>query len=136
MPSRRSNVEMSPDEIRRYLNDNVHIILVSNGPRGFPHPVPMNYIVDDKDRIIVTAFGKSQKVVNLRRDPHASLLVETGDAYHEYKSVVAYATSEIIEDPAAVADVFWRVSEKIRARLFRRWKSGRKPRPPLQSALS
>jgi len=117
MPSRRSNVEMSPGEIRRYLNENIHLVLVSNGPGGFPHPMPMNYTVDEDDRIITTAFGKSQKVVNLRRDPRASLLVETGGSYHEYKSVVVYAEAEIIDDPAAVADIFWRVSEKMSGKI-------------------
>src|ERR1700730_12470632 len=81
MPSRRADVEMSPDEIRDYLRSHFRLTLVSNGLGGYPHPMPMNYAVDDDDRIVMTTFRKSQKVANLRRDPRATLLVETGVAY-------------------------------------------------------
>jgi nitroimidazol reductase NimA-like FMN-containing flavoprotein (pyridoxamine 5'-phosphate oxidase superfamily) len=102
MPSRRTDVQMSPDEIRAYLKENTKLVIVTNGPRGFPHPMPMNYAVDEDGRILMTTFKKSQKVLNLRRDPRATLLVETGFAYNDLKSVVAYANAEIIEEPDLV----------------------------------
>ena len=98
MPSRRDMVQMTPGEIADYLGSQRRIIVVTNGPGGMPHPVPMNYGVDDEGRIIITAFRKSQKIRNLERDPRASLLVESGDAYSELKSVIAYADAEIISD--------------------------------------
>ncbi len=104
---------MSPEEIRQYLKSNRLLILVSNGPGGFPHPMPMNYFVDDEDRILVTSFAKSQKVLNLRRDPRASLLVETGGSYTEYKSVIAYANAEIIDEPTKTAELFQMVARQM-----------------------
>jgi nitroimidazol reductase NimA-like FMN-containing flavoprotein (pyridoxamine 5'-phosphate oxidase superfamily) len=98
MPSRRDMVQMTPDEIADYLASQRRIIVVTNGPGGLPHPVPMNYGVDDEGRIVITAFRKSQKIRNLERDPRASLLVESGDAYAALKSVIAYADAEIIYD--------------------------------------
>jgi nitroimidazol reductase NimA-like FMN-containing flavoprotein (pyridoxamine 5'-phosphate oxidase superfamily) len=86
MPSRRDNIRMSDEEIRAYLKDHSRIILVTNGPDGLPHPVPMNYGLDDQDRILITSFRKSQKVRNLERDPRASLLVESGETYADLKS--------------------------------------------------
>jgi nitroimidazol reductase NimA-like FMN-containing flavoprotein (pyridoxamine 5'-phosphate oxidase superfamily) len=103
MPSRRESIRMSPQEVLDYLKGHSRIILVTNGPDGLPHPVPMNYGIDDESRIIITSFRKSQKVRNLERDPRAALLVESGETYAELKSVIAYADAEIITDPEIVA---------------------------------
>lgn len=103
MPSRREVIQMTPEEIRAYLIDQTRIIIVTNGPHGLPHPVPMNYGLDDEGRILITTFRKSQKVKNIERDPRAALLVESGETYDELKSVIAYADAEIIDDPEVVA---------------------------------
>lgn len=103
MASRRSLIRMTPEEIRRYLDEQRRIIVVTNGPGGMPHPVPMNYGLDDEGRIIITTFRKSQKIANLERDPRATLLVESGGSYHELKSVIAYADAEIVLDPQRIA---------------------------------
>lgn len=98
MPSRRDAIRMTPEEIADYLGSQRRIIVVSNGPYGLPHPVPMNYGLDAQGRIVITSFRKSQKVLNLQRDPRAALLVESGETYHELKSVIAYADAEIVTD--------------------------------------
>lgn len=102
MPSRRETIRMTPDEIRAYLQGQRRIILVTNGPDGLPHPVPMNYGLDEQGRILITSFRKSQKVRNLERDPRAALLVESGKAYAELKSVIAFADAELISEPDEV----------------------------------
>jgi len=96
---------MAPEEVRDYLRGHSRIILVTNGPDGLPHPVPMNYGLDDEGRIVITSFRKSQKVRNLERDPRAALLVESGETYADLKSVIAYADAEIIGDPDEVAQL-------------------------------
>ena len=103
MPSRRDEIAMTAEEIRGYLRSQPRVIVTSNGPGGYPHPVPLNFAVDDRDRVLILTFGKSQKVRNLERDPRAALLVESGLAYHELKSVMIYATAEILE-PGPVFD--------------------------------
>jgi nitroimidazol reductase NimA-like FMN-containing flavoprotein (pyridoxamine 5'-phosphate oxidase superfamily) len=115
MPSRRDIIRMTPDEVSAYLAAQRRMIIVTNGPGGFPHPVPMNYGVDDGGRIIITTFAKSQKIKNLERDPRASLLVESGAAYAEMKSVIIYAQAEIIRDLdlAAEARHFIRADKAI-----------------------
>lgn len=109
MPSRRELIRMSPAEIEAYLAGQRRIIVVTNGPHGLPHPVPMNYGLDDAGRILITSFRKSQKVRNLERDPRATLLVESGETYADLKSVIAYADAEILGDPDAVAEGMRRV---------------------------
>jgi PPOX class probable F420-dependent enzyme len=103
MPSRRELIRMTPEEVRAYLRSQRRIILVTNGPGGMPHPVPMNYGLDDEGRVLITSFRKAQKVANLTRDPRATLLVESGETYGELKSVIAYADAEILTDPDEIA---------------------------------
>lgn len=103
MPSRRDQITMTDAEVRTYLEAQRRIILVTNGPGGMPHPVPMNYGLDPEGRIILTAFRKSQKVKNLERDPRATLLVESGAAYGELRGVIAWCDAEILSEPDEVA---------------------------------
>jgi hypothetical protein len=102
MPSRREQIAMPDAEVRSYLEAGRRIILVTNGPGGMPHPVPMNYGLDPQGRIILTAFAKSQKVKNLERDPRATLLVESGAAYGELRGVIAWCNAEILSGPDEV----------------------------------
>ena len=88
MPSRRDAIRMADGELAAYLAEQRRIILVTIGPDGRPHPMPMNYGVDETGRVIILTFAKSQKVKNLMRDPRATLLVESGTAYRELKSAV------------------------------------------------
>jgi PPOX class probable F420-dependent enzyme len=104
MPSRREAIEMTPGEVQDYLKEQKRIILVTNGPDGMPHPMPMNYGVDSEGRVVMTTFAKAQKVKNVERDPRASLLVESGDGYSDLKSVLLYCDVEIVSGAEAVAE--------------------------------
>ncbi len=104
MPSRRDQIRMTPGEVSAYLAEQTRIILVTNGPDGLPHPVPMNFGVDGHGHVLITSFAKSQKVKNLERDPRATLLVESGDRYEELKSVIAYCDVEIVRDPDEIIE--------------------------------
>ena len=112
MASRRDSIKLSPDEIGEYLAHERTLIIVSNGHRGYPHAMPMWFYVDDEGRINATTFTKSQKVLNLRRDPRATLLVESGIEYAELKGVAIEARAEVIEDTELVADTLARISIK------------------------
>lgn len=102
MPSRRELIRMTPAEVRAYLGEQRRIIVVTIGADGMPHPMPMNYGLDEEGRVILSTFRKSQKVRNVERDPRATLLVESGDAYGELKAAILFAEVEIVDDPAEV----------------------------------
>ena len=104
MPSRRELIQLTDDEVRDYLATEKTLIIVSNGPNGYPHAMPMWFWVHGDGCLYCTTFGKSQKVVNWRRDPKATLLVESGEEYAELKGVLIYATTEIIDDPEQILD--------------------------------
>ena len=104
MPSRRQLIELTAAEIDAYLDAQKTLIIVSNGRDGYPHPMPMWFNRHHDGCLYCTTFGKSQKVLNWRRDPKATLLVESGEEYAELKGVVIYATCEIIDDHDQVVD--------------------------------
>jgi nitroimidazol reductase NimA-like FMN-containing flavoprotein (pyridoxamine 5'-phosphate oxidase superfamily) len=71
----------------------------------------MWYVVID-GRIHFTTFAKSQKVLNLRRNPKISAMLETGRAYSELKGYVVEGEADLIEDLATTARVMALVGEK------------------------
>lgn len=111
MPSRRSEIAMTMDEINAYLATQHRVILVSNGANGYPHPMPMNFVFVD-GVYLMTTFRKSQKVMNLRRDPRAALLVESGLDYAALASVLAYADAEILDDTATTLEIMFAIRAK------------------------
>jgi len=114
MPSRRRLIELDDDEIRDYLNAEKTLIIVGNGHNGYPHPMPMWFARDDDGTIRCTTFTKSQKVLNWRRDPKATLLVESGVEYAELKGVVIYARCAIIDDVDTVKDTLVAINSRGR----------------------
>jgi PPOX class probable F420-dependent enzyme len=109
MPSRRDLIRMSEDELRGFLAAHKTMTIVSNGPGGFPHPMPMWFAFDDDLTVRMTTFRKSQKVRNLQRDPRVSLLVEAGTEYAELQGVVIYGRCQIVDDIEAVKDTLMRI---------------------------
>ena len=114
MPSRRQQIQLSAPEIDEFLRSQKTIVIVSNGKDGFPHPMPMWFYADDGGAIYCTTFARSQKVVNLERDPRATLLVETGEEYAELKSVLIYARAEVVRDRDQVIDTLVKINIKGR----------------------
>ena len=102
MPSRRDLIRMSDDELRSFLRSSKTIIINSNGPGGYPHPMPMWFAVDDDGSVRMTTFRKSQKVLNLERDPRVSLLVEAGEEYSQLRGAVLYGRARVVDDLAVV----------------------------------
>ena len=114
MPSRRKLIEMTAEEVRAYLDAQKTLIIVGNGPNGYPHPMPMWFAQDDAGCLYCTTFGKSQKVLNWRRDPKAALLVESGEEYAELRGVTIYATCEVIDDAEDVQDALVAINSRGR----------------------
>ncbi len=110
MPSRRDLIRMSEEEMRDFLRSSKTMTIHSNGPGGYPHPMPMWFARDDDGTVRMTTFRKSQKVLNLRRDPRVSLLVEAGREYNELRGVVIYGKAEVVDDPEVVKAILRSIS--------------------------
>jgi PPOX class probable F420-dependent enzyme len=88
---------MTDDEVAAFLDQQRVLNVATLGPTGHPHVVAMWYAMVD-GRPSFWTFGKSQKIVNLRRDPRVTGLVESGDSYNELRGVELVGTGRIVED--------------------------------------
>jgi PPOX class probable F420-dependent enzyme len=112
MPSRRDQIALSLDEQRAYLEHSHTIILGTLDPRGYPHLVAMWYVADPDGTVLMTTFGKAQKVRNLERDPRCSLLLESEKTYDTLKGLLIRGRATIIRDAAIILDTLLRVNRK------------------------
>jgi PPOX class probable F420-dependent enzyme len=102
--SRRDQITMTGDELAAFLAEQRTVICATHGPGGWPHLMPLWYVVRGDD-IWAWTYAKSQKVRNLERDARATLQVEAGDSYDQLRGVMIEATTEIVRDAAAVAEL-------------------------------
>jgi PPOX class probable F420-dependent enzyme len=100
--SRREQIQMSADEVLAFLDEERVVVCATNGRDGFPHLMPLWYVVRDGE-LWAWTFAKSQKVRNLERDPRASLQVEAGDSYDQLRGVLLKCEVEIVRDTEQVA---------------------------------
>ena len=110
--NRRAAIAIDEDERRRYLAEAKTIILVSIGKDDYPHAVPMWFTVDDDGCVYMTTYGRSQKAVNLRRNPRVALLVESGVRYDELKGVLIRGTADVLDDLELCVRVLTRIQRK------------------------
>ncbi len=114
MANKRSTITMTDDEVQAYLAEQRVLNVATIGPSGYPHVVAMWYeIVDGK--IAFWTFAKSQKIVNLRRDPKMTALVESGETYNELKGVELVGTGRILEDYEQILEIGKAVGAKYSA---------------------
>ena len=118
MPSRRAEIAMTPEEQAQFLRDGHTLMLVTIGPDGVPDPVPMWYVVDGAGTILMRTFTKSQKIVNLKRDPRYAALVEAGERYAELRGVQLTGTAELFEDPDLILDTLMGLATKYEDAAF------------------
>ena len=77
--SRREQIQMDEREVLAFLDEQRTVVCATNGRDGWPHLMPLWYVVARRARLWAWTFAKSQKVRNLERDPRATLQVEAGD---------------------------------------------------------
>lgn len=97
MPKRRDIIRMTPDEVDEFLAGRHTMNIATHSPDGTIHLVAMWYGFIDGAPAFET-YAKSQKVLNLRRNPNITALVEDGDDYDELRGVELVGTGEVIED--------------------------------------
>ena len=96
---------MSAGEVLDFLEEE-HILTCSTlGPRGWPHLMPLWYVVRD-GTVWAWTYARSQKVRNLERDPRATVQVEAGrDQYPLLRGVMLEAEVTLHRDTDVVAEL-------------------------------
>jgi PPOX class probable F420-dependent enzyme len=107
----RKDITMSPDELRTFLEAGRTLQVASLHRDGRPHLVPMWYVVED-GKVVFRSFRRSQKIVNLQRDPRLSVLVERGDAYAELQGVMIEGRARLVDDPTYVLALYGKMAAK------------------------
>jgi PPOX class probable F420-dependent enzyme len=97
MPKRRDQIAMTDEEMWDFIESQKSIQVATLNKDGSPHLIPLWFAVVDH-KIVLETFTKSQKVVNLKRDPRIALLLESGDSYEQLKGVSINATAELVDD--------------------------------------
>jgi PPOX class probable F420-dependent enzyme len=93
----RQAIRLSEEEVEAFLADHLKVQVATIGPDGAPHLTTLFYVVD-AGRIAFWTYGASQKIVNLRRDPRITCLVEEGEDYFELRGVSITGRAILVEE--------------------------------------
>jgi PPOX class probable F420-dependent enzyme len=99
--SRRNLITMTDVEIQAFLQEERTLQVATIDHDGYPHLVAMWYALYE-GQVVFWTYGKSQKAVNLRRDPRLTCLAESGKRYEELRGVQIKGQAVIYDDVATV----------------------------------
>ena len=111
--NQRSTVTMREEEVAAFVVVARTATLATVGPSGRPHLVAMWYGLLDGN-ICFETKAKSQKAINLRRDPGVTCMIETGDTYDTLRGIAIEGSAVVVDDTTdprywqAAASVFER----------------------------
>jgi nitroimidazol reductase NimA-like FMN-containing flavoprotein (pyridoxamine 5'-phosphate oxidase superfamily) len=107
----RALIKMTPEEIDEYLAGRHTMTLCSINHDNTFHAVALLYgfLVG---AVAFETKAKSQKVLNLRRNPTITCMVEDGDTYNELRGVQIVGTADIFEDRDRLLDMGKSVFER------------------------
>src|SRR5437763_6016993 len=111
--NQRASIVMSDAEIDELLAGARSATVATIAADGQPHLVAMWFALIDGDVCFETK-AKSQKAVNLRRDPRITCLAEDGTTYEDLGGVAIEGTAEVTDD----ADLLWRIGVNIWERYY------------------
>ena len=102
--SRRDQIRMTDDERNAFLRGRHTMNVATIGGDGRIHLVAMWYGFA-VGRLGFWTYGKSQKIVNLRRDPRLTCLVESGESYGQLRGVELVGRGVVTDDRDVVQEI-------------------------------
>jgi hypothetical protein len=129
---------MSEEEVASFLAEERTVTCATLGPRGWPHLMPLWYVLRGPQeegsraseraglRVWAWTYAASQKARNLERDPRATLQVEAGEQYQDLRGVMLECETRIHRDPSVVA--------ALGSEIFRRYAAPRGQPPARELA--
>jgi len=96
--NQRAMITMSEDEVEGFLAERRPMTMCTLNHDGSIHAVAMWYGFLE-GCVAIETKAKSQKAVNLRRDPRMTCMFEDGDYYEELRGVELVGRAEIVEEP-------------------------------------
>jgi PPOX class probable F420-dependent enzyme len=120
--NQRAAITLTDEEIQDFLAGSRSMTMATVSATGQPHLVAMWFVVIDGDVCFETK-AKSQKAVNLRRNPQISCLVEDGVVYEQLRGVAIEGTAEVTDD----ADLLWQIGVNLFERYYGPYTDDLKP---------
>jgi PPOX class probable F420-dependent enzyme len=97
MPKSRDAIRMDEAEQAALFAECKSLQVATLGPRGEPHLTTLWYTLHE-GKVLFETYGKSQKAVNLRRDPRIAVLVEAGETYDQLRGISIQGRAELVEE--------------------------------------
>lgn len=107
----RKDISMTEQELDEFLQSGHTLQVASVDADGYPHLAPMWYVVRD-GKIVFRSFTKSQKIVNLQRNPKLSVLLESGETYDELRGVMIRGDARLVDDRDRVLEIYGALAAK------------------------
>jgi len=120
--NQRADIVLTDEELQQLLAGTRTMTMATISADGRPHLVAMWFALIDGD-ICFETKAKSQKAVNLRRDPRISVLVEDGQVYEDLRGVSIEGRAEVTDD----ADLLWRIGVNVFERYYGPYSDDLKP---------
>lgn len=102
--NQRDLIRMTPEEIQAFLEEERTLQVATIDHDGYPHLVAMWYALLNQG-VAFWTYTKSQKIINLQRDPRLTCLVEAGERYDQLRGVQIKGQAVLIDDRAHVQRV-------------------------------
>jgi PPOX class probable F420-dependent enzyme len=102
---RRDVIRMSDDEVATFLQGRHTMNVATVNHDGSIHLVAMWYGFLADGRPGFWTYGRSQKVLNLERNPQLTCLVETGEEYEQLQGVELVGRGELLTDRERIMEL-------------------------------
>ncbi len=100
----RGKIVMSQAEIDEFLLGRNSMTMSTINPDGSIHSIAMWYGFLE-GCVAIESKAKAQKVMNLRRNPNLTMMVEDGETYETLRGVTLIGKAEIVEDPDRIFEL-------------------------------
>ena len=100
--SRRDQIELTDSELAAFLGEQRVVICATNGAGGWPHLMPLWYVVRDGE-IWAWTYAKSRRCAISSATPGPRSRSRPASSYDQLRGVMIEAATEIHRDPELVA---------------------------------
>lgn len=92
-----ASLQLSEDEIEQILTRESRLRIATVGPGEDINLTPMTFGYAGG---LIYIFARGQKIANLRRNPTATILVDTGEAWRELQGIMLRGKAKVLETEA------------------------------------
>ena len=99
--NRRDLIRMTDEEMKLFIQEQKSLQVSCMGPDGWPHLTTLWFAVVDQ-RIVFETYTRSQKILNLQRNPNVTILLEDGIVYEKLRGVMIKGKAVLESKPENV----------------------------------